>query len=56
MPHTYPAVQIGPAARAAAAPGDDGPNLLWLVPGIALLLAAAALLIRPRLSRQPQAA
>ncbi len=54
MPHTYPAVQIGQAAPAAAS--DDGPNLLWLVPGLALLLAAAALLIRPRLSRHPQAA
>jgi YtkA-like len=54
MPHTYPPVQIGEAAPAAA--GEDGPNLLWLAPGIALLLAAAALLIGPRLSRHPQAA
>src|SRR3954454_4081516 len=54
MPHTYAPVQIGEAAPAAT--GDDGPNLLWLLPGIALLLAAAALLIGPRLSRHPQAA
>ncbi|WP_028062323.1 hypothetical protein [Solirubrobacter soli] len=53
MPHTYPPVQIGEATAAAS---DDGPNLLWLVPGIALLLAAAALLLRPRLGRHPQAA
>jgi hypothetical protein len=53
IPHTYPPVQIGEETVAS----DSGPNLLWLVPGIALLLAAAALLIRPRLSRnQPQAA
>jgi len=52
MPHTYAPVRI-------AQPGsdDDGPNLLWLAPGIALLLAAAALvLIGRRFSRQPQAA
>ena len=53
IPHTYPPVQIGEATGSAR---DDGPNLLWLVPGIALLLAAAALVLRPRLSRQPQAA
>ena len=62
QPHTYPAVQIGaPDATApAAAPseGDGGPNLLWLIPGIALLLAALALVAGPRLRRhqQPQAA
>ena len=60
MPHTYPAVQIGEPGAAAATSGDGGgPNLLWLIPGIALLLAAALLLIRPRLrgnGRQPQAA
>ena len=50
IPHTYPPVQI------AEATSDGGPNLLWLVPGIALLLVAAALLIGPRLGRQPQAA
>jgi hypothetical protein len=50
MPHTYPAVQIGEAAS------DGGPNLLWLIPGIALLIAAALLLIRPFRARQPQAA
>jgi hypothetical protein len=60
-PHTYPAVQIGgaPAAPAQAATSDDGgPNLLWLVPGIALLLAAAALVVRThgRHDHQPQAA
>jgi hypothetical protein len=53
MPHTYPAVRIGgaPASVPAAAttPGDDGgPRLLWLVPGIVLLLAAAALALRSR--------
>jgi hypothetical protein len=62
QPHTYPPVQIGGAAAPAAAPtsDDDGPNLLWLIPGIALLLAAIALLIVPRLrdthSQHPQAA
>ena len=69
MPHTYPAVQIGEASSAPVAattpptPADaGGPNLLWLVPGIVLLLAAAALALRSR-SRtraaghhQPQAA
>jgi hypothetical protein len=59
--HTYPAVEIGgtPAPAAAAATSDDGgPNLLWLVPGIALLLAAAALALRTRgrHDHQPQAA
>ena len=61
QPHTYPPVQITDAAApAATASGDDGPNLLWLIPGIALLLAAIALLIVPRLrtshSQHPQAA
>jgi hypothetical protein len=59
QPHTYPAVQIGAApATTTAAASDGGPNLLWLIPGIALLLAAAVLLVRPRLrhSQQPQAA
>jgi YtkA-like len=59
QPHTYPAVQIGGAsATTTAAPSDGGPNLLWLIPGVALLLAAAVLLVRPRLrhSQQPQAA
>jgi hypothetical protein len=58
QPHTYPAVQIGGPAPAPAAPatGDGGgPSLLWLVPGIALLLAAAGLLARGR-HHQPQAA
>jgi hypothetical protein len=54
MPHTYPPVQIGEAP--ASATSDGGPNLLWLVPGVALLLIAAALLIGPRLGRKPQAA
>ena len=57
MPHTYPAVQIGGPGATSADGG--GPNLLWLIPGIALLLAAALLLIGPRLrgnGRQPQAA
>jgi hypothetical protein len=52
LPHTYAPVQI---AEETAASGG-GPDLLWLVPGIALLLAAAALLLRPRLGRQPQTA
>jgi hypothetical protein len=57
MPHTYPPVQISETAATAA--GDDGPNLLWLIPGIVLLLAAAALLLlarRPRHAQEPQAA
>jgi hypothetical protein len=57
MPHTYPAVQIGEPGATSVDGG--GPNLLWLIPGIALLLAAALLLIGPRLrgnGRQPQAA
>jgi hypothetical protein len=55
--HTYPPVEI--SATAATAAGDDGPNLLWLIPGIVLLLAAAALLLlarRPGHAQQPQAA
>jgi hypothetical protein len=59
-PHTYPPVQIAGAPPTAAATGaDSGPNLLWLVPGIALLLAAAALALRTRgrdHHHQPQAA
>jgi hypothetical protein len=51
IPHTYPPVQIGEAATSAS----EGPNLLWLIPGITLLLVAAALLFRPRLHREPQA-
>jgi hypothetical protein len=56
QPHTYPAVQIG--ATPATAASDGGPSRLWLIGGIALLLAAAALLVGPRLrhSQQPQAA
>jgi hypothetical protein len=50
MPHTYPPVEI---RRAAAADGG-GPNLAWLLPGLAALALAAALLARPRL--RPQAA
>jgi hypothetical protein len=58
QPHTYPPVQIAAPATAPAVPAHSGPNLLWLLPGIALLLAAAALLALPRLrhARQPQAA
>jgi hypothetical protein len=60
VPHTYPAVQIGtaPAVPAAATSDDGGPNLIWLVPGIALLLAAAGLAARTRgrHDHQPQAA
>jgi hypothetical protein len=57
--HTYAPVQISAATTpAAVAPSDDGPNPLWLIGGIVLLLAAAALLIVPRLrhAQQPQAA
>jgi hypothetical protein len=59
IPHTYPAVQIGETEAAAATTDDGGPNLLWLIPGILLLLAAAYLVIRSRLGghgQQPQAA
>ena len=58
--HTFPAVQIGAETSApAAATGDDGggPSAGWLVPGVALLLVAAALLARDRRRhRHPQAA
>jgi hypothetical protein len=56
--HTFPAVQIEAAPAAAATSDDGGPNLLWLMPGIALLLAAAALAVRSRgrHDQQPQAA
>jgi hypothetical protein len=65
QPHTYPAVQIGAPAGAPAAPAttadDGGPALGWLaIPGIALLLAAAGLIVwdrqRHRHPHQPQAA
>jgi len=59
QPHTYPAVEIQGTAPAAAATADTGPNLLWLIPGIALLLAAAAILVLPRTrarQHKPQAA
>ena len=62
QPHTFPAVQIGePAQRPAprTTTGDDGgPRVSWLaIPGIALLLAAVALLVwrpprRARTSRR----
>jgi hypothetical protein len=57
-PHTYPAVQIDAAPAVATSADGGGPNLLWLLPGLALLLAAAALLLaRPRRRHhQPQAA
>jgi hypothetical protein len=52
QPHTFPAVQIGasaPAPAPATSGGDGGaPSLVWLVPGVALLLAAAAVLARGR--------
>ena len=52
------------AAKATDKPGvyaasaDSGPNLLWLIPGITLLLAAVAILLaRTRTRRhEPQAA
>ena len=64
QPHTFPAVEIGTPASAPVAAtttsDDGGPNLLWLVSGIALLLAAGALVVRGRVRRvrhqQPQAA
>ena len=58
MPHTYPAGADRRAATAAAAATTTAARTCCgSIPGIALLLAAAALLIRPRLgSRQPQAA
>jgi hypothetical protein len=56
--HTFPAVQIGSETSASApvpAPatggdgdGGGGPSAGWLVPGVALLLAAAAVLARDR--------
>jgi hypothetical protein len=68
QPHTFKAVEIGgPATTTSTAPtttGDDGgggPSLAWLIPGLALLAAAAGLLVftrRPRHggSHHPQAA
>ena len=61
LPHTYPPVQIGEGTgtAAAASTDDGGPNLLWLIPGLVLLAAAAALIIRPWLhgrGQEPQAA
>ena len=59
QPHTYPAVQIQGTAPAAAATADSGPNLLWLIPGIALLLARGgdpAGADRTRRQHEPQAA
>ncbi|HEX6026538.1 MAG TPA: FixH family protein [Solirubrobacter sp.] len=59
-PHTFPPVKIDPASAPAAArtSDDGGPALGWLaIPGIALLVAAAALLAWDRTRRhQPQAA
>ena len=54
--HTFPAVQIGAKTSApvpAPATGGDGdggggPSAGWLVPGVALLLAAAAVFARDR--------
>jgi len=57
--HSFPPVDI----RATTATTDDGNELRWLaIPGIALLLAAGALLLVPwarrrrRTHQQPQAA
>ena len=62
-PHTFKAVQIGAPKTAVTAPatseeGGGGPSLAWLIPGLALLAAAAALLFvrRPRQPHHPQAA
>ena len=58
IPHTYPPVQIGAPASAPAASTDDGgggPSALWLIPGLALLAAAALLVARDlRRRRQPR--
>jgi hypothetical protein len=59
--HTFPPVQIGEPASAPAATttgdGGGGPSAGWLVPGIALLLAAVALVARDRRRHhRPQAA
>jgi hypothetical protein len=57
QPHTFKSVQIGaPGQAAPPAGGDDGgPSLIWLIPGLALLAAAAALLFARR-PHHPQAA
>jgi hypothetical protein len=58
-PHTFKAVTIpggpagGPAAGSAA---DDGVDLALLVPGLVLLVAAAVLLLLPRIRRAPEPA
>jgi hypothetical protein len=48
IPHTFPPVRIGGPAAAPATEVNGGPSTLWLVPGIALLTAAAALVARDR--------
>ena len=59
QPHTFPAVQIGAETSAPApASGADGGGVSagWLVPGIALLLAAAAIFaLDRRRHHRPQA-
>jgi MYXO-CTERM domain-containing protein len=59
QPHTFKAIQIGAptqaAPPAASTSDDDGPSLIWLIPGLALLAAAAALLFARR-PHHPQAA
>ncbi len=60
QPHTFPAVQIGAETSAPApangADGGGGVSAGWLVPGIALLLAAAAMFaLDRRRHHRPQA-
>lgn len=64
VPHTYPAVEIGAPASApagAASTADDGGfPTLWLVAGLALLVAAVLLIVwdrrRGRGAHRPQVA
>lgn len=53
--HTFPAVEIGAPAPAAAATASDGGGVNWLaVAGVAMLLAALALIVWDRARRRPQ--
>jgi hypothetical protein len=56
-PHTFKAVTIPGAPAGAGAAGDDGGiDLVLLVPGLVLLVAAPLLLLLPRLRRAPEPA